>query len=1079
MGVLLALASTAAGQSTTAPCSEIQTQATSAFPFMRLDTTEAYSRSFYPSAGQSMTAELWAKTSTDFFSFEPTGPGTGRIHLVNTHNTAPLNNGRWSSDLYIFISVYEDGQWYARVTLDGVTATEVDITAAMTAGSTAHWTHYAVVLQNVADATGNAVDTRISVYVNGTLAGEQPMTGMVPRSPSSVPPLTWLWPLEFGSRTTLRDIRVWGQALSEVEIRYRRYSRIRGAADEYNPSNANGGFPTLKINVPLDFGAPGSEFNASTAVVNDVDCTPLAITSSNSLFKDIFPGIVGVWQLSDPAFCSSFSGGEPVSNACACPSCVPRSTEQSAPVSCGEIQPKTNVAMVVQLETTQANSRTIFPSFVLLPYEKRSMTVDFWFNGKNVLAFPAGFLMLIASNSSRLTPNTIPSPYDPASELSIEGYLAAADPNVATGTLGLLISMNGAGPVSIRTSLNAMSGDLDHWAHFAFVFRSRASDLDGNGYIDAGESDTEISVYVNGTGVGDVTATGIAPRSPSSVPALTWEWPILPGNAIRDIRVWGRDLNSAEINSVRYRRIRGAADDYNPSYNNVRFPVDVLKINIPLDFGAPGSEFNASTAVVNDVDCTPVTIRALDMSNEFEPVFVTSGPFGLWQQSDATFCSLFWGGVPVENPVGSCSQGGASGGGATGGTAGSATGTAAKCFPPPADTLLTRKYQLACPPNVTISRVGPVNVTAGGVVKRLCGARMPDLRFLIAGNWSDPRVNITQQPESGSFLPVSMGADGTVTNPDWIAAGFGGPIPADGFQVTVSVDNPTDTGPEGACSFRLFVREAGPPLCPGACPPRELVLPVNATTCSLALPELARGLAPAYPNCIPPRAVDAGAYEVVGADGAPLPPTWEIGGPPPHVVEARVRHRDFPSGPSCPVRIAAYLPQEPAVAWSTSTQPDAGALNASGIAALGPSPPPSAWGRHFEATVSGPCASRAALLQHCKPRVRVEVNPKLGLAGPDVDAAGNFTFGARKGAWALAVGGPAPNSVSAFFSREVPDHYLANDAIAPGEALRTYFISLSCAFNKGVPGRFLMTSLAPARVEIAKPAPQPPMPTER
>eukprot|EP00741_Cyanophora_paradoxa_P025823 tig00000396_g24914.t1 len=104
---------------------------------------------------------------------------------------------------------------------------------------------------------------------------------------------------------------------------------------------------------------------------------------------------------------------------------------------------------------------------------------------------------------------------------------------------------------------------------------------------------------------------------------------------------------------------------------------------------------------------------------------------------------------------------------------------------------------------------------------------MPDLRFFIAGNWSDRRINITQEPREGTFLPMSGQA--AATSQEWIDAGFGGPTP-DSLQARVTIFNPTDAGPEGNCSFRLFVGDvdSGPPLCPGACPPPLLALPITS-----------------------------------------------------------------------------------------------------------------------------------------------------------------------------------------------------------------------------------------------------------
>eukprot|EP00741_Cyanophora_paradoxa_P011626 tig00020563_g11233.t1 len=97
--------------------------------------------------------------------------------------------------------------------------------------------------------------------------------------------------------------------------------------------------------------------------------------------------------------------------------------------------------------------------------------------------------------------------------------------------------------------------------------------------------------------------------------------------------------------------------------------------------------------------------------------------------------------------------------------------------------------------------------------------------------------------------------------------------------------------------------------------------------------------------------------------------------------------------------------------------------------------------------VNGACPG--VVLYHCKPRVSVETNPKLG--ANDVDAAGNFTFAPYRGAWSLRLFDPTANGITAEFSREVPDSYLTNPSVAPGEILRTYFVGLTCAFEEWRP----------------------------
>eukprot|EP00741_Cyanophora_paradoxa_P022426 tig00021489_g21652.t1 len=348
------------------------------------------------------------------------------------------------------------------------------------------------------------------------------------------------------------------------------------------------------------------------------------------------------------------------------------------------------------------------------------------------------------------------------------------------------------------------------------------------------------------------------------------------------------------------------------------------------------------------------------------------------------------------------------------------------CYRPPESARLTMKYKISCPPNVTIARVEPVDVTVNGDVRRLCGAQMPDLRYLIVGNWSDARVNFTQQPRPGTFVPVHT--DTAPTSRDWINAGFDVPAPADGFRVRIDIDNPTDAGPEGSCSFGLIVREPGPPLCPGTCPKPVIALPVDPATCSARIPDARQNLTLPAPECIPPMAVSTADYVMESGDPSVHPGgQWALAGPPPYVKEARIRHSRFPDGPFCPLRFVAHIPPEPRVSWIPSLLFGAGALSASAVGALdlGPSPQPADWARRFQATVDGPCAGSSVLLRHCRPRVRVEMNAKLGLAGPDVGPSGNFTFAPGRRAWELQLSQAAPASVLGDFSREVPDHYLA------------------------------------------------------
>eukprot|EP00741_Cyanophora_paradoxa_P005825 tig00000113_g5646.t1 len=114
---------------------------------------------------------------------------------------------------------------------------------------------------------------------------------------------------------------------------------------------------------------------------------------------------------------------------------------------------------------------------------------------------------------------------------------------------------------------------------------------------------------------------------------------------------------------------------------------------------------------------------------------------------------------------------------------------------------------------------------------------------------------------------------------------------------------------------------------------------------------------------------------------------------------------------------------------------------------------------------------------HCSFRVlRVENHPLLGLPGPDVDPRAqtllfNFTSGAPY-EYPYVIGYRGSYVATGSFSREVPASYLENPSIQPGEALRTYVYSLSCAFNEGLPepAKFVRVSMAPLRIEIRKPA---------
>eukprot|EP00741_Cyanophora_paradoxa_P008399 tig00001307_g8126.t1 len=127
-------------------------------------------------------------------------------------------------------------------------------------------------------------------------------------------------------------------------------------------------------------------------------------------------------------------------------------------------------------------------------------------------------------------------------------------------------------------------------------------------------------------------------------------------------------------------------------------------------------------------------------------------------------------------------------------------------------------------------------------------------------------------------------------------------------------------------------------------------------------------------------------------------------------------------------------------------------------------------------TVLGVCPE--LLLQSCRPSVRVELHAALweewGAGGVDASVGeswGGLFFAPHRAAAVASVSGAG---LAWHLSREVFDAYLARTDIAPGEALglRTYSVGLKCTFTRpGGPPSFV--SLAPVRVEIRQPQPQP------
>eukprot|EP00741_Cyanophora_paradoxa_P002738 tig00000624_g2658.t1 len=673
------------------------------------------------------------------------------------------------------------------------------------------------------------------------------------------------------------------------------------------------------------------------------------------------------------------------------------------PLPCSELKSSSGVPSTSTMRLTLATNETYTRSFYAST--TRNMTVEFWLKLERFSSLqlgsgsPAGDIASSAFLEAVVSNFNIEDPTGPT-------YFRAEATKYINPELGVAeqqISMYTRG-MPAATFAPTDPAAYEYWTHYAYVFSLDMANPYGVG------SGTRGTIYVNGTAI------------PSTI-----------GPVARDIRVWSRALSAQDIEGNRYRRIRAVSDSYAASFPD-------LKINIPLDNGVGETGY---PVVVNDVDCTP-------LSANYGPVYT-------WTASAADFCGLLTGGVPDAAAV------------AAGCTCGEcpqdpprAETPEPRCYPPPPDTVLTKKYQVTCPPNVTISRIGPVNVAVGGAEKALCGARMPDLRFLIAGNWSDPRVNITQEPRQGSFLPVHHAA--AATSPEWAA--YAAPTPPGGVRATITVHNPTDAGPEGECSFGIVVGAPGegPPLCPGACPPPAVAVPVDPATCAATVPDLRRNLTLAAPDCVPPSPVLEADFVIEGAEpGA----AWPLAGPPPYAKDLRLRHSGFPKGPSCPVRLVAYL-ERPSISWTPSLAGPADALSAAAVDALGSDPAPADWARQLTAEVAGACPW--LLMQQCTARVRVEVNPALGVAGPDVDAAGNFTFGAGRRAWSLSTAGAA---LAGTFSREVPQAYLDAANIEPGTVLRAYVVTLTCAFNKGAPepARLSLTSLAPVRVEIVKPGP--------
>eukprot|EP00741_Cyanophora_paradoxa_P012832 tig00020629_g12391.t1 len=173
----------------------------------------------------------------------------------------------------------------------------------------------------------------------------------------------------------LFQIRVWGRALDSSEIAASRFRRIRSGADNYTTN-----FSDLKINLPLDSGAPGTDFNVST-IINDADCSPKPLTAvQNGSAR---------WVQSDPGFCSGFHGGVLPANYTArtCPAAVDKSE-----IPCSEIRPDAGGSVKLELTTDEDYTRSFFVS------ETQGMTVEFWARlGRFNATSPASAVSLLTS----------------------------------------------------------------------------------------------------------------------------------------------------------------------------------------------------------------------------------------------------------------------------------------------------------------------------------------------------------------------------------------------------------------------------------------------------------------------------------------------------------------------------------------------------------------------------------------------------------------------------------------------------------------------------------------------------------
>eukprot|EP00741_Cyanophora_paradoxa_P012023 tig00020589_g11618.t1 len=264
-----------ASQSTSHPCSEYWPDASSSGLYLEY-TDRNNTRSYFLASDRNMTVEIWAK-------------------FPYLNNTVPFN-----TNVLVFATLIPAVGAPLDIKVSRGTNGELNVSVDI------YWTHYAAVFSS---GPANLTTARISIFVNGTLAAERD-TADGPLQPDDVPrEFTWhLWHGPSYARSGHRGLRVWGRALSGAEINSLRYRRIWGGAD-----SCAAGFPDLKINIPLDYGTPGTAFNASRDPFNDVDCAPVATV--------VTPGTqlsTGVWMQSDSAFCGALASGFPPAGTTAC-----------------------------------------------------------------------------------------------------------------------------------------------------------------------------------------------------------------------------------------------------------------------------------------------------------------------------------------------------------------------------------------------------------------------------------------------------------------------------------------------------------------------------------------------------------------------------------------------------------------------------------------------------------------------------------------------------------------------------------------------------------------------------------------